>query len=654
MNSFFSKINHRFLGAAATLLLLALPMTARAGSAPGPVQVWNCKNWQTVSLGDFAGVNKDLKALKAIKMIAPRNGVAAGYVVVTRDGGAIQGLKATAGDFKNTDGKVIGASQIMVRYAALAANGKSWMPRFRFDLLLDEAPKAVAAIDLAKLRIRKFSPKNKGLVATMPVWISVRVPADAAPGQYQGQLLIKANGLAGGVKVPVKLTVYDWKISDPKDFRVRTIGWLNPEALAKHYNLKLWSDKHFEYMGKSMELMLELGSRHLPLDFSKGYPARANTDTMVKWIKQADGSYKYDFTLFDKYCDLAASKIGNPFPVRLNIWRGPRNGGGGEKDDYPNSTVLVLDPATKKVTELAAPSKLGSEEMKKFWKPFMDQLRVRLEKRGWFGAAGPNWMCYCGGMTPEMASMVKSIWPDGQWTDVTHGRVRSYRTKEKGVRVLVFVQSTVWNEGTLNKYLKWKSGPYPRQYAGKLNPKTAYCTHARNQYRESINPKLWILRSLHDLAILKGNDGIESVGVDHFPAKDARGRFRPGSWSAYAQGPKNGTLALLGPGEKGPLRTERFEAMRAGIQLSEALVYIQKVIEAKKISGDLLVRANKALDDRARTMVGSWKETMVPYGKRMIKRVLFQMDKYASTAEKSDHALYSMAAEVQKAVEKSK
>jgi hypothetical protein len=572
-------------------------------------------------------------------------------VVVTRDGADITGLKATVGDLTATgDSKSrIPAARVQVRYADRAVGGKSWMPQHRFDRLLEKPPAKVPAVGTVKSRgfRLKFASKNKRPVATVPVWVTVRVPAEAKAGDYEGVLAISAAALAGGtVKVPIKLKVHDWKMPDSKNFRVRTIGWMNPEALAKHYGVKLWSDKHFELIGKSMDLMLELGSRHIPIDVTKNYPSRANADTMVKWVKQPDGSYKYDFAIFDKYCDLAAKKLGKPFPLRLNIWRGPRNGGGGETNDYPNATVLVRDPATKQISELAGPSKLGSPEMKKFWQPFLDQTRARLEKRGWFDVTGTNWMCYCGGMTREMAEMMLSIWPDGKWTDVTHGRVRRYRTTKKNVFAPVFVQSTVWNEGSLDKYLKWKSGPYPRQYAGKLSPKTAWCTHARNQYREQSWPSLWTVRTRHEVAILKGNDGLEHVGADHFPVKGPRGRYRMPSWSAYAQGPKNGTVAILGPGPAGPIGTERFEALREGIQVCEAMIFIQKALEAKKINGELAARANKALDDRAKYMISCWHWKDVKRGKRTYKRAFFSVSEFAKDSMKQDDALYAMAAEV--------
>jgi hypothetical protein len=621
---------------------------AQPAAAPGAVQVWSVERWQTVAVGDLSGANPEMKLLKPIELLAGRNGVASGYVVVTRDGAPIKGLKCSAGELVQASGGkgVIPAARVQVRYADLARPEKSFMPGHRFDRLLEVPP---TEVPVATARAGKaeygavFTPKSTAPVATVPVWVTVRVPADAAAGDYSGTLSVAAEGLAGSpVKVPVKLKVCDWIVPDPKDFQVRTIGWMNPEALARHYGVELWSEKHFELMGRSMELMLELGSRQIIIDVTQRYPARDNADTMIKWIKQSDGSYKYDFTLFDKYCDLAEKKIGKPFPVRLNLWRGPHNGGGGEKDDYPHSKVLALDPASKEVSELVGPTKLGSEDMKAFWKPVMDEMRVRLEKRGWFDVTGPNWMCYCGGMTEPLATMIQSIWPGVRGTDVTHGRQLAYRFGGKTV-MTAFVQSTVWNEGTLDAYMKWKSGPYPRQYAGKFDPKTAYCTHARVQYREQGWPALWKLRTKHEEAILKGNQGLECVGADHFPFKDARGRYRMGLWGDFAQGPKAGTMAILGAGDAGPIGSERFEAMREGIQLCEAMVCIQKAIEGKKLSGDLEARANKALDDRAKAMVGCLKDAD-PKGK--YRRWYLDLDAYAKDSFQRDSDLYAMAAEV--------
>jgi hypothetical protein len=180
-------------------------------------------------------------------------------------------------------------------------------------------------------------------------------------------------------------------------------------------------------------------------------------------------------------------------------------------------------------------------------------------------------------------------------------------------------------------------------YAGWFNPATAFCSQARDQIRAGV--PLWTLRTKHEEVILKGNDGIDMLGADMFTVKDRRG-YAPGQWTYAAQGPTHSDMAILGAGDDGPIGSQRFEAMREGIQLCEAMVFIQKAIEGKKLSGDLADKANKALDDRARVMTA---HTVWPVKKEWWNGPALNLESYAREAFQRDSELYAMAAEVGKA-----
>jgi len=123
-------------------LAICLGAVAAVAAEPaGAVQVWNVEPWETVSAGDLGGTNPEMKALRPIALLAPRNGAASGFVVVTRDGAAIKGLKASVGALTQTGGKgSIAAAQAQVRFADLARPETSFMPAHRFDRLLETAP----------------------------------------------------------------------------------------------------------------------------------------------------------------------------------------------------------------------------------------------------------------------------------------------------------------------------------------------------------------------------------------------------------------------------------------------------------------------------------------------------------------------------------
>lgn len=630
--------------------LMALGVAGGAPLLADTVQVWNMDPWQTVQAGDFARVNPAMAALKPIDLMAPRNGAASGFVVVTRHDAPIVGIKAAVGELTAVDGGQarISNRQIQVRYADRARPETSWMPQQRFDRLLEQPPAEVPTLDPEK--IHRFKPKHAGAVATVPVWVTVETLPDTLPGSYRGELRIEADGLAP-TTVPILLEVFDWTMPELADRRVRTLGWMSPEQLAKYYDVELWSDRHFELMGQSMARMAKLGSRQIHINVVRRAPAQGNDDTMVKWIQQPDGSYEYDFTVFDRYCDLAEKIIGKPFPVRLNIWRGPF--GSEDANEFPQPKVLVVDTATGAVSELEPPRQMGSEAMRDFWKPVLSEMRARLEKRGWLDVTGLGWMQYAGTPTPEMTSMVKSIWPKGRWAVVVHGRQYFHRGVKAGENMALISQATVWNAGKLVAYHRWKSGRYPRQYAPdpnrprwtdsyKFNPRSAFVSQARNKYAERFGTPLWTVRTVHEDAILRGNDGLDIVGADFFPVADKRGRYRDSQWEMYAQGPVNSCKAILGPGPDGPLATERFEAMREGAQLCEAMIFLHFAQAEKRIVGEMADRANRTLDDRARGYV---ENHVLAADHKDVRWNYMDLARYAKDARSRDRQLYLMAAE---------
>ncbi|MGQ9663345.1 MAG: glycoside hydrolase domain-containing protein [Kiritimatiellia bacterium] len=597
-----------------SIIIVAGQTTAQEINLAG-VQVWNVDYWQTVELGDFYGPNYNIRKLKPISLAGCRNGCFAGYVVLTCATGPFLGLKAHATDLIDAAGNSIPASQVKVRYSELARPDTSYAPPYRFDRMLDEPPQEVKTVDLREHR--GWKPKNAGPVAMQPVWVTVCVPSNAVPGEYTGKLIIETanNPLPN---VTIKITVADWALPDPRHYTVQNIGWLSPERVALYCGVPMWSDQHFQLLGRSLTMMLPLGIRYVEVNLVRRYLSRDNNEVMVTWIKQPDGTFKYDFTVFEKYMDVVAETIGKPFCIRINMWSSRRD---------PTHPVVVFDPATGQTEELYQPP-YGTPESYAFWKPLLDELKARLEKRGWFDAVGVNWHEYCGGPDTNTVSLLHSIWPGTRWADMDHGRRTGFRGVDPKLFVPVIVQSTVWNEGALK----------PRGYKGKLQPGVAYCGHARNRHSESST--LWDLRAVTEEQIMKGNHGVDPLGGDLWMIQDARGRWVGGQWAACALGPGNCTKAILGPSPKGAVATERYEAFREGVQICEAILFIQRGIDSGKLSPELKARADAVLDERSQRAMDSW----VLADKSGRRR--FDSSVFSENAKQREHELYQVAADV--------
>jgi len=560
---------------------------------PGGIHVWNCASYDTLTAFDYA---EPFRPLRPITVSAARNGLFSGRLAVRSDQ-PIQGLKVTVADLaQKAGGGTIPASAVRVRYAEPAVPAKSWAPPYRFDGLLDEIPATIPVVKARPPRGDFFGARSdrKSLTAgaVASLWLTFRVPADARPGAYQGTVTVTADGLEP-TTVPLQVSVSEWTLPDPKAFRVHNFAYLSDDAVARHYGVPLWSDRHFELMGRSLALMAEVNSRqvfaNLAVDF---YGLNGNRESLVRWIRQPDGSYKHDFTAFDKYLDMIDRAIGKPLPLRLNCW-------GELGRDGKNGTatkVSVLDPATGKVEPMEQPT-FGTDESYRFWKPVIDEILKKVKARGWLDVTAFGHNSYCWTPKPAVVDVAHRLWPDGVWYYTAHnGRLGArFAGTDKSASMAVPYADTVWGAGRISA----------RGYRALLKPRPGFwCFTYRGCFRD--NSPLTDLRRIDEDEILSGHDGVSDFGVDLFPIERSRGRYFCVGNGRGTGGPGNSTKAMLAPGPDGPIATERFEMFREGAQLAEAVLFIQRAIEGKKIGGDLLARANGYLDKRGEAFMKGW------------------------------------------------
>jgi hypothetical protein len=567
-------------------------VSANVARPPG-VQVWSVPSYATVRSAEY-DETPGQASCQPVAIHGVRNGVFSGRVIVS-SGAAIQGFRATASDLVQSGGAAkISGTAIALRHAEPSVEAKNMrVPRDRFDGLSEKLPSEVALLNKA---------------AMCQLWLTVRIPKDARPGRYNGTVTIQAEGLKPAV-VPIELTVYGWNLPDPVDFHLHNFGYLAEDAVCGHYNVPRWSDKHFELMGKSMALMAEINSRqaivNLAISFyggNKGEINCSNKETIIRWIRQADGSFKYDFTLFDKYLDLVAKSMGKPTLLRVNCWNEVAKKNGVIAAGFPSSgvaqnmSVSLLDPATGKVEPMEQPTP-GTEESFKFWQPVLAEVRKKVEARGWWDVTALGWSSYCYNPIAEVVSVAKRIWPDGVWSYTAHNGTRggAFSCVEKGENMRVLQSDAVWTVSPLK----------PRGYRELLKPHYGYwCYTWRSAMREYGD--LAIFRIIGEDEIMRGMDGVSDFGVDLFPVKSESGRYYVPGNGRGTGGPNDSILALLAPGPDGAISSERFEMMREGMQIAEAILYLQLALDAKKLSPELEQKVNDCLTERGECYMRNW------------------------------------------------
>lgn len=204
-----------------------------------------------------------------------------------------------------------------------------------------------------------------------PVWMTVSVPSDARPGKYSGKLTVTSSN-AKSRSLNVELTVADHVLPPARDWAFYLDQWQNPYSVARYENVPLWSEAHFEAMRPVMRMLAEAGQKSVTATIVSR-PWNGQTEdafgSMVTKIRRIDGTWLYDYTIFDRWVE---------FMFSLGI------------DRQINCYSMIpwalqfdyIDQATSSpATFQAAP---GSEEYNEYWGAFIADFARHLKAKGWF------------------------------------------------------------------------------------------------------------------------------------------------------------------------------------------------------------------------------------------------------------------------------
>jgi hypothetical protein len=589
-------------------------------SRPAGWQVWN----SDVMMSDFdLDYGDPAEPLRPVKILGPRGGAFSGKFVLG-DTEPIRGLKVTVGDLSSGDAK-IAASAVRVRYATPWGHETLAIPYIDeivpyprspglLSALAEKAPAEVPVMEAPKPDGRTLARWTASPVpvpgAVAPVWLTVSIPADAKPGVYRGTVRAEADGRSA-VTVPVEVTVVDWTLPAPQDYRT----WVElvevPDTLSLEYGLTPYSEKHWEMIAHAFDLLGEAGSRtvHVPLICETNL---GHEQSMVRWIKKADGTYDYDFTLLDRYLDTAAMHMGRPRMVVFWVWDIYLT----EQEKYHGKDHLILeqaiaareamrgtgpkvtalDPATGK-TEMIALPQYKTPEGKKLWAPLMAKIMERMKARG---LADVMHLGMLNDVTPSKAEydLFAEICPGVPWALHAHGGPK-FGTLPGTTATLAY-KAQVWGVQLSDT----------RSLRGWSQP-NLFTYYDRERQLNGLTPATWL--AMAETAVTGSLRGIGRLGGDYWPPlKNKRGLREGYAWTRYPQSSwRNLDLwsYCLAPGPDGPVAGTNFEYLREGIEHSEARIYLESVLartaDREKLGEELATRCQTVLDQRQAAMVRS-------------------------------------------------
>ncbi len=209
-----------------------------------------------------------------------------------------------------------------------------------------------------------------GAGTTQPVWISISVPRQAEAGIYNGRLDLFMDGRKETLHYTIRVKPYVLPL--PKDWHFHLDLWQNPYSVARVYDKTDWSEGHFSAMRPLMTMLAGAGQKVITVSMIHD-PWRGQTydiyRSMIRWIKKRDGSWAYDYSIFDKWVRFMMScGIDRQINCYTMVpW---------------NLTFHYFDEASGRDTLLIA--KTGTPAYEAHWRPMLTDFVRHLKKEGWF------------------------------------------------------------------------------------------------------------------------------------------------------------------------------------------------------------------------------------------------------------------------------
>ena len=203
------------------------------------------------------------------------------------------------------------------------------------------------------------------------IWVSCRVPVSATAGTYRGKLVIKDKETILS-ELNLNIRVSSRVLPEPSQWKFHLDLWQNPFAVARYYQVPLWSKAHLDAMRPVMKMLADAGQKIITASIMHK-PWNGQTEdyfeSMVTWTKKLDGSWVFDYDVFDTWVEFMMS-IGIDKQINcysMVPWK---------------LSFQYFDQATNRMQFITTAP--GEEAYEALWVTMLTSFSKHLREKGWF------------------------------------------------------------------------------------------------------------------------------------------------------------------------------------------------------------------------------------------------------------------------------
>jgi len=272
-------------------------------------------------------------------------------------------VKCVFSDFKSKNGRRLPAGIArarFVRYVIADEFGAGCGARKPQDYVARLCPDVLDHVDRYKME-----PQS-----TRPVWISIDVPADAISGTYTSTMQLLVDGK--------KLSKFTWTVEvlgrtlpPASKWKFHLDLWQNPYSVARVNGVKPWSEGHWTALRPLMKMLAGAGQKVITTTLNNrpwGGQTEDAYDSMIAWKKNINGTWSYDYTLFDNWVKFMMD-LG--IKNQINCY---------SMVPWGNELYYFDEVSGKELKVKAVP---GTKEHVELWSPFLRDFVAHLTQKGW-------------------------------------------------------------------------------------------------------------------------------------------------------------------------------------------------------------------------------------------------------------------------------
>ena len=220
--------------------------------------------------------------------------------------------------------------------------------------------------------IDQDKPHAVPAMETRPVWCTIEVPRDIEAGEYTTALEVVDESGNVVKSLALNVNVDSHSLPTVAEQKFHLDFWQQPYAVSRYYGVERWSDEHFEALRPYLAALGRAGQRVVTaILFYEPWGEQTHDlfDPMVQTTKKSNGTWEYDYTVFDKYVELCAeygiTKQINCFSMLP--W---------------DMSFRYFDEASNSYKNLT--TTYSSTEYRDLWTSFLTAFKAHLQQKGWF------------------------------------------------------------------------------------------------------------------------------------------------------------------------------------------------------------------------------------------------------------------------------